>query len=87
MIRKIIGVGMDPLEAGRIVLAGVRSNDLWIFSHPEFGPGMRERVEALMASVPHTQAPQSRLGSETTTLHNSLYVRERAKKLGARRKA
>lgn len=84
MIRKIIGVGMDPLEAGRIVLAGIRSNDLFILSHPEFGPGLRERMEALMASVPDTKAPASRLASETTTMHNSLYVRERAKRLAQR---
>jgi NAD(P)-dependent dehydrogenase (short-subunit alcohol dehydrogenase family) len=87
MIRKIIGVGMDPMEAGRIVLAGVRDNDVWILSHPEFGPGLRERMEALMASVPNTKPPESRLASERTTMHNSLYVRERAKKLGQRRKA
>ena len=86
MIRKIIGVGMDPMEAGRIVLAGVRDNDVWILSHPEFGPGLRERMEALMASVPDTKPPETRLASERTTMHNSLYVRERAKKLGQRRK-
>ena len=85
-IRQIIGQGMDPLEAGQIVLAAIRNNDLFILSHPEFGPGLRERMETLMASVPDTKAPASRLATETTTMHNSLYLRERAK-LAKRRKA
>ncbi len=85
-IRQIIGQGMDPIEAGQIVLAGIRSNDVWIISHPEFGPGLRERMEALLASVPDTQAPASRLAQEQITMHNSLYVRERVKKLAQRRR-
>lgn len=85
-IRQIIGAGMDPLEAARIVLAGIRSNDLFILSHPEFGPGLQERMEALMASVPETTAPAARLAQEKVTMHNSLYVRERDK-LRARRRS
>ncbi|MEO6184908.1 MAG: SDR family NAD(P)-dependent oxidoreductase [Steroidobacteraceae bacterium] len=84
-IREIIGAGMNPLEAAQIVLAGIRSNDLFILSHPEFGPGLQERLDALMASVPATKAPAARLAQEQVTMHNSLYVRERAK-LRARRK-
>jgi NAD(P)-dependent dehydrogenase (short-subunit alcohol dehydrogenase family) len=84
-IRQIIGAGMDPLEAARIVLAGIRSNDLFILSHPEFGPGLQERMDALLASVPDTTAPPERLAQEQVTMHNSLYVRERDK-LRARRR-
>lgn len=80
-IRQIIGAGMDPLEAGRIVLDGIRHNDVWIFSHPEFRDGLRERMEALLASVPVAKAPESRLAQEKVTMHNSLYVRERKKLL------
>jgi len=87
MIRKIIGAGMDPLEAARIVLAGIRNNDLFILSHPEFGPGLQERMEALMASVPDTKAPAERLAQEQVTMHNSLYLRERDKLRARRRKA
>ena len=87
-IRQIIGRGMDPIEAGQIVLKGIRNNDMWILSHPEFEAGLRERSEALLASIPRNlKAPPERLGTETTTMHNSLYVRERAKLLGRRRKA
>lgn len=83
-IRQIIGNGMDPIEAGRIVLAGIRNNDMWILSHPEFGPGLKERADALLASIPNTKAPETRLAQEVATMHNSLYLREQ-KKLNARR--
>jgi NAD(P)-dependent dehydrogenase (short-subunit alcohol dehydrogenase family) len=86
-IRQIIGAGMDPLEAARIVLAGIRNNDLFILSHPEFGPGLQERMEALLASVPDAKAPPARLAQEQVTMHNSLYVRERNKLRARRRKA
>src|SRR5687767_7550522 len=45
-------VGMDPLEAGERVLNGVVNNDLFILTHPEFKPGMKERFDAIMASTP-----------------------------------
>jgi NAD(P)-dependent dehydrogenase (short-subunit alcohol dehydrogenase family) len=43
---------MDPLELGRLVLRGMQSNDLYILTHAEFEPIMRERAEALLASIP-----------------------------------
>jgi NAD(P)-dependent dehydrogenase (short-subunit alcohol dehydrogenase family) len=85
-IREIIGAGMSPIEAAQIVLNGIRNNDLFILSHPEFGPGLQERMDALMASVPTTTAPAARLAQEQVTMHNSLYVRERNKLQARRRK-
>lgn len=79
MIKQIIGAGMDPMEAARIVLAGIRANDLFILSHPEFRDGLQERMDALMASVPRTEAPAERMAQEGVTMHNSLYLRELAK--------
>jgi NAD(P)-dependent dehydrogenase (short-subunit alcohol dehydrogenase family) len=86
MIKQIIGAGMSPIEAAQIVLAGIRSNDLFILSHPEFGPGLQERMDALMASVPATTAPATRLAQEQVTMHNSLYLRERDKLRARQRK-
>jgi NAD(P)-dependent dehydrogenase (short-subunit alcohol dehydrogenase family) len=83
-IREIIGAGMSPIEAAQIVLAGIRNNDLFILSHPEFRDGLQERMDALMLSVPDTTAPPERMAQEQVTMHNSLYVRERDK-LRARR--
>jgi NAD(P)-dependent dehydrogenase (short-subunit alcohol dehydrogenase family) len=41
---------MDPLEAGACVLRGIRHNDLYILSHPEYEQAIRDRCEALLAS-------------------------------------
>jgi len=84
MIKQIIGAGMDPMEAAEIVLAGVRNNDLFILSHPEFRDGLQERMDALMASLPGTSAPAERMAQEGVTMHNSLYLRE-LEKLRARK--
>jgi NAD(P)-dependent dehydrogenase (short-subunit alcohol dehydrogenase family) len=84
MIKQIIGAGMDPMEAAEIVLAGVRNNDLFILSHPEFRDGLQERMDALMASLPGTSAPAERMAQEGVTMHNSLYLRE-TEKLRARK--
>jgi NAD(P)-dependent dehydrogenase (short-subunit alcohol dehydrogenase family) len=86
-IREIIGAGMNPIEAAQIVLAGIRNNDLFILSHPEFRDGLQERMEALMESLPDTTAPDARKAQEQVTMHNSLYLRERDKLRARRRKA
>ena len=44
--------GMDPLESGRLVLRGVKRNDLYIFSHPEYADLVQERLEAIQLSFP-----------------------------------
>ncbi len=52
---------MDALEAGQRVLAGMRSNDLYILTTPEFEKEFRERGEAVVASVPKdVKAPPNR---------------------------
>ncbi|HWU02872.1 MAG TPA: SDR family NAD(P)-dependent oxidoreductase, partial [Novosphingobium sp.] len=43
---------MTAEEVGERVLAGIQRNDLYILTHPEFGPGMQTRFDAIMASVP-----------------------------------
>lgn len=69
--------GMDPLEAGERVLNGVRNNDLYILSHPEFKPGMQERFDAILASaVSDTPPPPSRVAAERVVLTTPIYVPE-----------
>ena len=78
--------GMDPLEAGQQVLRGVRGNDLFILSHPEFRDGLQERFEAILASVPEGEAPPaSRLAAEQAMIRNPLYAQERDRRRAARR--
>ena len=69
---------MDPLEAGERVLNGVVNNDLFIVSHPEFGPGMKHRFDAIMASTPaiETPIPQARIDSERVVMRCGIYERE-----------
>jgi len=67
---------MDPLEAGERVLNGVRNNDLFILTHPEFKDGMQERFDAIIASVPDEPAPEGRVASERVVLHTGIYPRE-----------
>jgi NAD(P)-dependent dehydrogenase (short-subunit alcohol dehydrogenase family) len=43
---------MDPRECGERVLAGIRSDDLYIFTHREFREGAEERFRAMLASFP-----------------------------------
>ena len=73
------GPGMDPLEAGAWVLRGVQNNDLFILSHPEFEPAVRDRSEALLGSfrLDGPPAPQARLDEEHDVLRPAMYVEER----------
>lgn len=76
--RRASPVPMDPLEAGERVLNGVVNNDLFIVSHPEFAPGMKQRFDAIMASTPPVEAPipQARIDYEQRVLRAGIYRRE-----------
>jgi NADP-dependent 3-hydroxy acid dehydrogenase YdfG len=69
---------MDPLEAGKRVLNGVVNNDLFILSHPEFAPGMKERFDAIMDSTPPVEAPipPGRIEAERGVIRCGIYERE-----------
>jgi NAD(P)-dependent dehydrogenase (short-subunit alcohol dehydrogenase family) len=69
-------VMMDPLEAGERVLNGVRNNDLFIISHPEFKDGMQERFDAYIASVPDETPPPDRAKAEQILAHSPIYPLE-----------
>ena len=53
-------VWMPADEVGERVLAGIRANDLYILTHPEFAAGMQTRFDAIMASVPKEAINQER---------------------------
>ncbi|MGH8219547.1 MAG: SDR family oxidoreductase [Steroidobacteraceae bacterium] len=69
-------VMMHPLEAGERVLNGIRNNDLFILSHPEFKDGMEERFNAILTSSPDEAFPAERLVLESFTRHTGIYPRE-----------
>lgn len=60
MMRKFMAAAMDPVAAAEQVLAGIRRNDLHIFTHQEFAQPTRERMEALLAAFPAQEAPRAR---------------------------
>lgn len=41
----------DPEDVGEIVLRGIRRNDLYIFTQPEFYEGLTERFDAILAAL------------------------------------
>jgi NAD(P)-dependent dehydrogenase (short-subunit alcohol dehydrogenase family) len=81
----IMAAAMDPLEAGREVLAGIRRNDLYILSHAEFEPVVRQRVTLMLASFSKKPVPKDRRAA-TATITPDIYAAELAKK-GLLRKA
>jgi NAD(P)-dependent dehydrogenase (short-subunit alcohol dehydrogenase family) len=68
--------GMDPMEAGERVINGIRNNDLFILTHPEFRAGMQERFDAILASVPAEEAPAARLAASRRVLTAPPYAPE-----------
>jgi NAD(P)-dependent dehydrogenase (short-subunit alcohol dehydrogenase family) len=69
-------VMMDPLEAGERVLNGVRHNDLFIMTHPEFKAGMQQRFDAILASIPNEPFPEARARGELRVLTAPAYAPE-----------
>ena len=80
----LMGVAMDPIEAAEYVLAGIRRNDLYILSHPEFKPMVEERVSLMLDSFSKVPVPADR-GSVSELLRPDIYAAEIAKmKAGSR---
>ena len=75
---------MSPLEAGERVVNGIRNNDLFILSHPEFKDGMMERFDAILTSCPDEPSPAERFPIELRTRHTGIYPREIAHRLEKR---
>lgn len=68
----------DPLEIGQLVLRGIRRNDLYILTHPEFEPIINCRNEALGASSPKDLHPSdARITVADSLADSSVYVTER----------
>lgn len=72
-------VGMDPIELGQRVLEGIKRNDLYILTHPEIEPIIRERFEALLAALPNETPDPRRVAAEAATLHYSVYTEHKDK--------
>ena len=66
---------MDPRECGERVLAGIRRDDLYIFTHREFREGADERFRAMLASFPDEPVDDDRADAIRFLLSNPIYAR------------
>ncbi len=64
---------MDPLECGERVLAGIRRDDLYIFTHREFREGAEERFNAMLASFPDEPLNEERADAIRFLLLNPIF--------------
>ena len=64
---------MDPLECGERVLAGIRNDDLYIFTHREFREGADERFRAMLASFPDEPRNEERAEAIDFLLSNPIF--------------
>lgn len=66
-------LAMNPVEVGNIVLRGMRNNDLYILSHPEYEFIIRDRNEALIASIPQDLQPTQQRSDMHKRFPTSIY--------------
>jgi hypothetical protein len=72
---------MEPLDAGQRVLRGVRNNDLYVLTTPEFEAEFRARGEAILASLPTDVNPsEGRVAMGRMILGKTVYATERDRK-------
>jgi NAD(P)-dependent dehydrogenase (short-subunit alcohol dehydrogenase family) len=64
---------MDPLECGERVLAGIRRDDLYIFTHREFREGAEERFRAMLASFPDEPLNKERADAIRFLIENPIF--------------
>ena len=64
---------MDPIECGERVLAGIRNDDLYIFTHREFREGAEERFRAMVASFPDEPRNEERAKEIDFLLWNPIF--------------
>ena len=53
LFKQVLPTGMDPVEVGEKVLSGIRNNDFYILSHPEFKEEFQESFDEIIAALPN----------------------------------
>jgi NAD(P)-dependent dehydrogenase (short-subunit alcohol dehydrogenase family) len=64
---------MEAVDAARHVLRGIKNNELFIISHPEFRDVLRARHAKIEASISKEPVDQARAESVTFILSNAIY--------------
>jgi NAD(P)-dependent dehydrogenase (short-subunit alcohol dehydrogenase family) len=65
---------MSAVEAGERVLNGIRRNDLFILTHPEFRDGVRERFDTVLAAFPDEPVDEVRAAAITFLTSHPVYA-------------
>ena len=60
-------------ECGERVLAGIRRNDMYIFTHREFKEALAKKAQAMLAAFPDEEINQLRAGEIAGLLHNPIF--------------
>lgn len=60
----VLSVGMDPVEVGAHVIAGVRENRQYIFPHAEFRDELRAVADEILAALPDRAPDPERMRIE-----------------------
>ena len=74
------GVFMDPVETGERVIRGIRNNDLYIHTHPEFKDGYISRHNAIIRAVPDEPRNEKRweiVKNFGTIIYNDIYDKQK----------
>jgi short-subunit dehydrogenase len=66
-------VAMEAEEAGRHVLRGIKDNQLFVISHPEYRDVLRARHAKIEASISNEPIDEERAKSVTFILSNAIY--------------
>jgi NADP-dependent 3-hydroxy acid dehydrogenase YdfG len=82
VLPEIHKLGMGLEEVGEKVLAGIRRNDLYIFSHPEFKEELKEIFDEVLSALPDEEAPAARLAFEQTRRDGLKNAKIEANKIG-----
>jgi len=73
-------VWMDPVEVGERVIRGIKNNDLFIITHPEFKAGFNVRNEAIMRACPDEPRNEKRweiIKNFGTIIYNDIYEKQK----------
>jgi NAD(P)-dependent dehydrogenase (short-subunit alcohol dehydrogenase family) len=75
-----IDILMDPLETGERVVRGIKNNDLYIHTHPEWREGYQSRHDAIMRALPDEPRNEKRwevVKNFGTIIYNDIYDKQK----------
>jgi len=79
MMEEMRKIFMDPVETGERVVRGIRRNDIFIHTHPEFKEGYIARNDAVIGAIPDEPVNEKRrdmIKKMGTLAYNPVYERQ-----------